>query len=107
MQVRVSNNSAEDFYQVWLGVGGREHKTEAFGSLAAGEMSAYHLIPSAYYGYGKVNVTLANMERLPTIVIPAPDQGGPQLLANGRYTLIYEQQNGQWQIRFELSEEDR
>lgn len=100
MQVRVFNNSSEDFYQVWLGVGGREHKTEAFGPLAAGETSAYHTIPGAYYGYGKVNVTLANMERLPTIVIPAPDQGGPQLSADGRYTLIYEQRNNQWQVRF-------
>jgi hypothetical protein len=106
MQVRVLNNSSEDFYQVWLGVGGREHKTEAFGSLAAGEMSAYHQVPSAYYGYGKVNVTLADMTRLPTIVIPSPDQGGPSLSVNGRYTLIYEQQNGQWQIRLESDGEE-
>ena len=101
LQLRVFNNTSQDFYRVWVGVGGTQHKTEAFGPLAAGETSDYHTIPSAYYGYGTVNVTLASMKRLPTIVIPAPDQGGPQLEASSRYTLVYERHNGQWRVRFE------
>lgn len=101
MQVRVLNNSSADFFQLWLGVGGRQHDTVAYPTLAAGETSVYQTIPAAYHGYGKINVTLATMERLPTIVLPGPDQGGPVFSAESHYTLIYEQLNGQWQVRFE------
>ena len=101
MQVRVHNNSSLDFYKLWLGIGGNNDNV-AFDFLAAGETSEYKIVASEYYGYGKINITLANtMERLPTIVIPGPDQDGPVFSEDGHYTLVYEQNNGQWQVRFE------
>ena len=102
MQMRVLNNSTEEFYRLWLGVGGKYDIT-AFGPLDASEVSAYKDVPSDYYGYGYVDVTLAaTMDRLPLIIVPAPEEGGPVFSLDGKYTLTYEQaSDGQWQVRFQ------
>ncbi|WP_420454286.1 hypothetical protein [Rubrivirga sp.] len=97
VQVRVENRTGADLAKLWLGVGGREHRTVLYEDVAAGATTGYQAIPAAYHGWGMVNATTTARERLPRVTILGPDQGGPVLTPEASYTLVLEMGRARYQ----------
>ncbi len=94
VQIRIRNVSDQDITKFWLGAGGRDQSTIAYGAIASGETSSYHSLEPVLANYRKCNFITADGRQYLDTIYPE-EHIGSQELPPGRYTYAYDIVNGE------------
>ena len=98
VHIRIHNEGPQDISAFWLGAGGPNGKTLAFGAIANGQTTPYRAVAPMLANYRKSNYITGDGRRHLDVIYPEQHFDQP-VLVPGHYTFVYLQQNGQSRIK--------
>ena len=98
VHIRIQNNGPEDITAFWLGAGGPNGKTVAYGAIPKGHRTGYRDVAPVLANYRKYNFITTSGKRYLEVVYPERHIGSDRL-APGHYTFSLTQQDGQARLK--------